>query len=374
VSWTFIAAAAEVRQFRRCRRAWDLGAEARQGYSPRPPPFDFDRAARQALATYYFPAMDDWSRAIVRPLAIKAFERAMAEGRAAHEAVGPRADDEQDAFLEHLALGRAMLANYFAWAAGLDDFDSIFVDHDVWAPIPDPDHPGRDLGTSDGGPIRLLGRIDQVIGDPSDEFWVVHHRLVSDTFADDATLIDDEISRVHCWGLQIEYPQLVVAGSVINELRLDGQLAARPPVDWVERDTRDMTGARHVNRLRSPTAPPLAWVEASMHERDDIAARDGNDLFRRTVIRRSQATLAEAGARVAADVERMLDPALDLAPSFGPQCGTCPFKGPCDAMEAGADPADLLAARYVRGPSISRAPDPTGLGGRGARTVNFRWG
>jgi hypothetical protein len=53
VSWTFVARATELRTFRRCRRAWDLGARTRLGHAPLATlPFVFGRAIRDALATY----------------------------------------------------------------------------------------------------------------------------------------------------------------------------------------------------------------------------------------------------------------------------------------------------------------------------------
>jgi hypothetical protein len=94
----------------------------------------FDKAIRDAMAVYYFPAMDDWNRAIVRPLTLKGFDRSMRETRAAHEKWAPFTDDEQKTFEHDLLVGQAMLNNYFVWAAALDDFDSMFADHDIWAP------------------------------------------------------------------------------------------------------------------------------------------------------------------------------------------------------------------------------------------------
>jgi len=50
--WTDIVRSTELQAWRRCRRAWDLGAGSRQRDAPRvPPPFDFDHEAHSALAT-----------------------------------------------------------------------------------------------------------------------------------------------------------------------------------------------------------------------------------------------------------------------------------------------------------------------------------
>lgn len=65
--------------FRRCRRAWDLGSPARQGYELRraAEALDVAAAVRDALDVWYFPGMWQWQRAVVRPLAMQAFYRAM---------------------------------------------------------------------------------------------------------------------------------------------------------------------------------------------------------------------------------------------------------------------------------------------------------
>jgi len=79
MTWAYVLRPREMATYRRCRRAWDFGARIRQNYIPALPPrvFDFDKAVHDALAVYYFPAMDDWDRSIVRPLALKGFFRSM---------------------------------------------------------------------------------------------------------------------------------------------------------------------------------------------------------------------------------------------------------------------------------------------------------
>ena len=88
MGWTLTLRSAELEEFRRCPRAWDIGSRNRQNYVPIVPRevIDFGRAIRDALAVYYFPAMDDWNRMIVRPLALHAFRRKVKEHRASQEA------------------------------------------------------------------------------------------------------------------------------------------------------------------------------------------------------------------------------------------------------------------------------------------------
>jgi hypothetical protein len=351
--WTFIIRPREMRKFRRCRREWDLGSQVRQRYAQKLPSMEwaYDKAIRDALAVYYFPAMDDWNRAIVRPLTLKGFDRSMRESRANHEKWEPLTPEEEKSFEEQLVLGQAMLTNYFVWAAALDDFDSIFADHDIWAPIPDPASPIHDLGTLDGRPMRYMGRMDQLIADPDDELWVVEHRVVRGEWTDNNELIEDEVLRSHCWHTQIAYPQMLIAGTIINELRVDGQLDAPPVSEFVERDQRTMIGSRHVNTRRSPlTMEPAATpaTRSAATAQDYVTLQQDNGLFRRTVIRRNQDTLKETGVRVAEDGMQVRDPDLTVEPTFGDHCAQCEFKAPCDAMEAGGDWQAILTENFFQ--------------------------
>src|SRR5580692_7404374 len=116
--WTLIVRPKELRDFERCRRAWDLGSQIRRRYAEKLPSMDakFDKAIRDSLAVYYFPAMDDWNRAIVRPLTVKGFDRSMKESRVSHERWAAFTPEEEQAYEHYLAVGHAMLNNYFVWA------------------------------------------------------------------------------------------------------------------------------------------------------------------------------------------------------------------------------------------------------------------
>jgi PD-(D/E)XK nuclease superfamily len=351
--WTFQIRPRELRKFRRCRREWDLGSQVRQRYAQKLPSLDsaYDKAIRDALAVYYFPAMDDWNRAIVRPLTIKGFDRSLNEAKVSHEKWAPLTAEEAQEFEADLALGHAMLNNYFVWAAALDDFDSIFADHDIWAPIPDPAEPMHDLGTLNGRPMRYMGRMDQLIADPDDELWIVDHRVVRGDWTSSEDLIEDEVMRSHCWHTQIAFPQMLIAGTITNELRVDGQLDAPPVYEIVERDPRTMIGSRHVQTRRSPLAMEPSSTPASRSAattEDYVALQQDNGLFRRTVIRRNQETMKKTGVRVADDAIQIRDPEIPVPPTFSDFCAQCEFKAVCDAMEAGEDWQTILDAHFFQ--------------------------
>lgn len=379
MTWTYTVHSGEIVEFRRCRRAWDLAAQTRQAYAPRSksPASDFDRAIHEGLAVYYFPAMGDWKRSIVRPLAIKGFERRMAQGWTGEHPGGETVEEGS------LEAGRALLTGFFAWAEGIDDFDSILVDHDVWAPIPNPRCPTQDLGTSDGRPIRYLGRIDQLVGDPNEEFWIVTHRLVEGDWTSDDHLLDDEVGLADSWAIQIDFPQLLLAGTIVNELLIDWPIYSAE-VPLLPEDEWDMSGPRHPNSLRSPLTPAARVASQKAADAADVGHIEGREQqgrYRRTVMRRSQAALARAGEQVGFDALEMQRPDLALNPTFSEQCLSCLFKAPCEAMEAGRAGWSVLDEGYYRRDddwqdrSLRRPSGSSGarvaVSDRQRRTVNF---
>jgi hypothetical protein len=389
--------------FRRCRRAWNFGARIRQNYVPALPQrvFDFDKAIHDALAVYYFPAMDDWDRAIVRPLAIKGFLRSLEEDRARFEQTAQLTPEQEEEWDQALERGEAMLTGYFAWAAPLDTFASIFSDQEYWAPIPDPAHPGSDLVNAAGREIRYLGRVDQLFSDVNDEYWIADHRIVGNEWEDNDQLLLDLEGMAALWATEQTYPQLRIAGTVYNELRVDaepGSLGVEAADGFDAHVTgRTMRRARHIHTRRSPLSPePPDPLEAILSPQlsaegqavDYIDSRETGEWFRRTHVRRGRTSVRNVGLLVAAEAMLVAMPQLPIYPTPSPEnCCTCVFQAPCIAMNAGTDPAPVLEASFRKRTeeegeeerlrwSVGRAQTRTSMSGKDSRpsTVNFHWG
>lgn len=404
MTWACVLRPREMATYRRCRRAWDLGARIRQNYVPALPPkvFDFDRAVHDALAVYYFPAMDDWDKAIVRPLAIKGFHRAMQEDLARYEAIAPLTAEQDEAWAAASALGETILNGYFEWSAPQDTFASIFSDQEYWAPIPDPNQPGAELTDATGHEIRYLGRVDQLFSDHNDEYWIAQHRLVAHAWEDDDQLLLDLDGLTDLWATEMTYPQLKIAGIVYNELRMDedadlpGGLADQTEgFDALSQvDGRTMRRPRHVHTRRSPMTPTDASAAAMTLAQqagdpgDFISARTTGEWFRRTHVRRGRSSVRNAGLILAAQALEVTAPGLAIYPTPSPDnCTTCVFRQPCIEMTEGSDPAGTLAAGFrLRTPeegeeerlrwSIGRAQTRASMSSDGSKpgTVNFHWG
>ena len=315
--------------YKGCRRAWDLSARDRQNWEPVVPAPDFGRAVRDALAVYYFPGMWDWNRAIVRPLATEAFLKSMRQQREVLGQAGfpPDADDAWEARTD---AGQRMLEAYYQWAAEVDRFSSVQVESLFDVTVPDPADPLSGLLTPEGRGIDYRVRIDLVVVDEHERYWLVDHRVISGDWPElDHLLLDEQIlSRSWAWELGF---LARVSGTIHNELRLPGPHEPEA-------------------RGRAPGEPPALAVI----DRGDRLIRqeiDGMDpsraRFRRTEIPRDRPEIDNAGIQVAVELREMTRPGVALYPSPAPdRCAPCAYRRPCIAISQGDDPAGPLSEDY----------------------------
>lgn len=292
-------------RFKACRRAWDLGATRRRNLEPvEPAPgTTLEAALRAGLAAYYYPAMWAWNRELVRPIAVQSFTKALAGAAAA--------PDDEDR-------GLRALADYFAWAPGEDaSLTALRVGDEVNVVVPDPDRSGAGLPGPDGGGIRMHGVLDVLAGDDHGRLWVIEHRITglappsppeAPRWCDPEVLRLDDRAGALCWAAGLAH-DATVAGVLFNEI-------------WV--------GPRPA--------------------------------FRRTRVRVPPRELAQLRRQAAGELGAMLDPGIPVYPTPSPQtCGACAFRGPCEAIQEGADPTALLAAGFRRrAPAVIPLPERTG--------------
>lgn len=317
--------------FKRCRRAWDLGSRNRQNFEPitASGSVDLEQAVRDALAVYYFPGMWEWNRAIVQPLVHQALEKSVLGQSGADTA-----DDE--AVRDVLARGHALLDAYAAWAPTVDRFTPIRVQTDFEVNIADPVTPGIDLLTPDGDPIRYTDRVDLLAVDGDDAYWVIQHRLVTESWTDDETLQLDERTIAWCWAWPLFYLGMRIVGTMYNEIwAYSGEPGATPAPPLTEQPH-----VRHRRMYARSEAVPRERVRA-----------EGTDEFRRTCIPRGDAELAAAGADLAAEARAATSHDVQIYPSPAPQvCILCAYTAPCLALNEGGDPEAELDRAYRQRP------------------------
>ena len=313
--------------FKRCRREWDFSATNRQNLEPVAPldSIDLQKALHAALAMYYFPGMWEWDRAIVQPLVHQALDRSL-RGQA------ERVADNQS-LPELLDHGHALLDAYAAWAPTVDHFTPIRVETDFEVNIPDPAQPGVNLLTPAGDEVRFSGRLDLLVIDSDDAYWVVQHRLVTDSWADHDVLQLDETSIAWAWAWPQFYLGMQISGTVYNEIHADaGELSTPVPAP---------EGRLHVGHRRM-------YARSGTVSGERLHA-EGTDAFRRTRILRSEAELAAASANLAAEVIAATSPDLQVYPSPGPEvCSRCLYRAPCLLVNQGQDPTAELSKAYQR--------------------------
>ncbi len=337
--------------FKRCRREWDLSSPNRRNLEPipRPGPVDLNQALHDALAVYYFPGMWEWDRAIVQPLVHQALNRSV-QGQA-----GAGADDQ--ARQEALDRGHALLDAYAAWAPAVDHFTPIRIDVDFDVNIPDPATPGANLVTSAGEEIRYSDRVDLLAIDSDDAYWVIQHRLVTDSWAEQDALQLDERTIAWCWAWPLFYLGMQITGTMYNEIRADpGELSTEAP---------QPTG--------SSARPPMRHRRMYARSGTALGERlhaEGTDTFRRTRVRRGERELAVAGTALAAEVSTATSPDLEIYPSPEPGiCARCSYRPPCLALNQADDATAELSSSYRH-----RPPEPIQEGRLGGITWSMNRG
>lgn len=335
--------------FKRCRRSWDFNSRLRRNLEPaeRPYTLDLDRAVRDGLAVYYFPGMWEWDRKVVRPLAFAAFEKTMHRQREDHELTPP----EDEAWDRGLAAGRRLLEQYVAWAPAADRFWPVRVETDFDVQIPDPTVADTDLVSTDGQVVRYGGRVDLLLVDEHDAYWVVRHRLVEHFTDPELLSLDDEIVAA-CWAWELFYLGMRISGTIHNELCLSGE-----PPDPAE-PVRRPRAAHAFARARAQHRRMYAQAE---YVPSEMVVEEGGGMFRRTRIPRTRAALDDLGRRLAIEAREMLDTAVPVYPNPAPEhCGVCDFRAPCLAMNEGGDSEALLSTGYRDRPP--KAPEEGRLG------------
>ncbi|MBV9313362.1 MAG: hypothetical protein JO100_06340 [Pseudonocardia sp.] len=358
-----------------CRRAWDLSARERGNHQAARVKLHVDPAAafRQAFTVYYFPGMWDWQPAMVLRLVRMAYldeltaqrERYLSE----HGLKQLNSEQEQE-WIRARDHGLALLERYFEWAPTVDNLSPVLVGAEFDVQIPNPGEPDRSLVTPDGRAVHYRGQIDLLVIDESDGYWMVEHRMVHGPFPPTDLLRLSERCLSWCWAWEAFYPGMRIEGTVFNELRHDGPTPAGGPATPIQRGAVAQNRGAYLRPWGQPEPHP-----DEVGEVDLTAAVAVNGPFRRVVVPRARAEVAEFGTRIAGQVTEMITPGIHCHPTPSiARCADCEFRTPCQTMNEGHDPTLMLASEYVH---RSHEPTPGRLGsgtwsiGRGAAPPKF---
>ncbi len=312
--------------------------------------------------------MWEWPRAIVLPLTMQGYQKAMIRQRDRFASASALSPEDEASWQAAFERGERLLRRYFEWAPSQDAFSPVRVEADFDANVPDPGTAGLDL-VGPRGPIHYQGRIDALVVDAFDAYWIMDHRVVEGAWEDADQLLLDERGIAAGWAWEIFYYGMKIAGTIYNELRLDpegGAPAGPGPAAGGEVGTGAPTLITGRRRM---------YLEAA-HVPEDRMQVTGGESFRRTRITRRRAELDACGFQVAAEALEMTGTDLSLYPNPTEEhCASCAFRQPCLALNCGLDPSAMLAAGYRdRGPEEveeGRLGGVTWSMNRGARPPKF---
>lgn len=325
-------------RFKRCRRQWDFASPHRRNLRPAVTAESaLGVALRDALDVYYYPGTWDWQHEVTQPLVHKALQRSLDDAGAT-------------AMLEH---GVALLDCYDAWASRVDDFAPVKINTEVEAMVPDPDEPEQGLLVHDGTPVIYPCRIDLLAVDAADDYWVVRHQIV-DAWHDTETLVRDEEAVAACWAFEHDYLGIEIAGTIHNEVRLDGPLDLPSGEPTTHRLSKAVAQHEPSGGGRSTPQHQRVAAQAARTDGDRTEQRTAG-VLRRTRIRRSRHEITSMGMLIAAEVVDMAGWPT-IYPNPGTHCAACEFNVPCLTVTDGADPEPLLATDFRTPPATAAKP------------------
>ncbi|HEX3841351.1 MAG TPA: hypothetical protein VHU85_11210 [Acidimicrobiales bacterium] len=379
--------AAERATFKGCRRRWDFSSSNRMNLEPvaGPPEISVERAVKDALAIYYFPGMWDWPRAVVLPLVTKGFERSMLDQRNRSSSGDPLSPEEEQRWRKGLIDGRRLLDEYVTWAPSADRFGPVLVESEFVAPVASPHSDTDGLVTESGDAVHYHGRIDALVVDQFDAYWILRHRVV-DRWTPIEQLRLDEESIAACWAWENFYLGMTITGTIDNEVRFASENGGLIPggsqvgESDPEFQPPPATGrvAQHAASGGGRSVPQHRRLSARSREPDSAPRVEEHfgPGFRRAWIRRRRSETAAAVIRLSHEATLMIEPTVMAYPNPSPeQCQRCRFVQPCLTMNDGSDPAPILADHYHQVPAAPEGEHRLGSAtwsiGRGAAPPQF---
>lgn len=339
--------------YKRCRRSWNYSSKLRMNLAPLAiqAPLDLGTGVHKGLETYYDPKTWSWTkkddprREVLLHSCISAFKDSMRAAKSRYNAVKDFTEEQDQEFVELVALGIGMLWNYFDYALTVDKFTPIHVEVGFEVPIPNLPSSIVPVGTE----AVYRGRIDLLVRDQWGEYWIVDHKTTARWTSTDFLELDEQCGS-YAWALQ-EILGIRIAGVIYNELY---KAVPAPP----EKLSRQYKGRWFSTNKTAPTTYGLYYktlideygaIPAIYEEHLEYLQSVPVDFFRRTAIHRSPKELSNLGKQIALEAAEMLDPNISIYPNpsrYG--CSFCAFRTPCIAQNDGSDVEYILKDNYTQ--------------------------
>jgi hypothetical protein len=198
----------------------------------------------------------------------------------------------------------------------------------------------------DRTPVIYPCRIDLVAVDA--DYWVVRHQIV-DAWQELETLIRDEEAVAACWAFEQDYLGIEIAGTIHNELRMEGRLDFPSAGRTTNRMPKGV--AQHEPSGGGRSTPQHRRVAAQVARADNLNRTEQRTagVLRRTRLRRSRHEITSVGMLIAAEAVDMTGWPT-IYPTPGTHCAACEFNTPCLVLTEGADPEPVRRRTFGRHP------------------------
>ncbi len=336
----------DVRTFKACRRQWHWSSPLGQNLEPDKPyaPFFLGRVIHTALELYY--------RSNNQMSLFDATSVSLDIEKEKMEAAGTLWEQEIEMLNENTELAFGLMEHYEIWVTSKEQEDNPwgdnnleFLDMETVFNVP--------ILTEKGNPssrVWLGGRFDGIVRRRDDgSLWLFESKTSRSIMELQKTLAFDEQAGGYIYAAQLLLGEQIY-GVVYNIMRKkvptrarvlnSGMLAANKNIDttlayyWtnVEEHHSDLSKDEKVELYRD--------ILEHLKEK-------GNSFFSRTVIRRTEAEIAELAKNLRITALEMVRPSTVLypAPNWS-NCTFCRFRAPCLAMNSGHDYEMILDHEY----------------------------
>lgn len=338
--------------YKNCRRRWYFSSKLRMNLAPisYQSPLDLGTGVHRGLELYYEPSTWSWhknpeQRQVLLLTCISGFKESMRASKSRYEAnKGPMDEEVAASFEADLKLGEAMLWNYFEWAPAVDNFVPVRVEQGFEVPIK-----GLSSSIVPVGYVAVYrGRLDLLVQDQYGKYWIIDHKTTA-RWANTDFLDLDEQCGSYAWALQ-EILGIKIEGVIYNELY---KLAPAPPQRlkgmrkgciFSVSKTAGHTYELYMQTLKEEFGDK---IPSAYDEHLQYLATQPSEVFRRTVVYRSEKQLSNLGKQIALEAAEMLDPNTSIYPNpsrYG--CSFCAFRTPCLAMNDDSDIEWILKENY----------------------------
>lgn len=356
-------------QFKRCRRAWDIGSKIRQNLEPvvSRPALEFGSAFHAALEVYYNPATWSWiqddRRIVVQELARKAAHDSLQKQFnmiAKFRGDGADLTDLREQFQEHHDLANGMLNYFIKWAGPNDELTPVYVEIEFNIPIvwpPEVEYPGiRDVHfgvnhegylTYNGEVVYYQGRIDMIAQDREGRYWIVDHKTAARLTDTTEFLELDEQMKSYAWAarlvLGIDIKGVVYSEHVKGYPQPPQELTRPYKGRWLSTNKQQDTSLElFLEALKVTGEAPELYADYIY-----FLQQEGRQYIRRTPVNFSVTELDNLGRQIAFEAVDMLgDPFTYPSPDKF-SCKWCDHRTLCLAMNDGSDTEYIKQTYYV---------------------------